>query len=299
MKLRKPLTRNWNIFKKILIISITFFTISCSRYSQKNVITQDDRNVAELITDYIRFKTSDNENVLLGFPDTLGFIIERQQYVISYCGDLNSARWVSWFVDKNSYGVVPRYSGNFRTERTLPLHYTVVRHSDYTRSGYDRGHIVRSKERTQTVEDNIATFYLTNVIPQKDVLNRGIWSQFENYCERLAKERDKQLFIIAGGWYPENPQRINNKIAIPDSCWKVVLILCNTKTINCIDTTTQIIAVMMPNDATARGMQWQNFLTTAKRIEQATGFNFFATIPPQVKTVIEKRKYKKDIMISF
>ena len=285
-----------SIYKKFVIIAIAIFAISCSRHTQKIVVTIDDRSMADTnVTN--RYKTSNNENVVLGFPDTLGFIIERPQYVISYCDDLNSARWVSWFVDKNSYGTVPRYSGNFRTERVLPPHFTVIRHSDYTRSGYDRGHIVRSKERTQTVEDNIATFYLTNIIPQKDVLNRGIWSQFENYYERLAKEQDKQLYIISGGWYSENPQRINNKIAIPDSCWKVVLILCNTKTINCIDTTTQIIAVMMPNDETAKGQQWQSFITTSSRIEHSTNFSFFALIPPQVKIVIEKRKYISGINI--
>jgi len=287
------------ICRNLAIISISIFVISCSRHTQKIIVTQDDRRVSDISINKNRFSTSDNENVKLGFPDTLGFIIERSQYVISYCEDLNSARWASWFVDKNSYGPVTRYGGSFKTETALPPHFTAIRHSDYTRSGYDRGHIVRSKERTQTVEDNISTFYLTNVFPQKDALNRGIWAHFENYCERIAKEQDKQLFIIAGGWYSDNPQRINNKVAIPDSCWKVVLVLCNTKTINCIDTTAQIIAVMMPNDETAKGRQWHHFLTTANRIEHSTGFNFFAIIPPQIKTVIEKRKYKSDIIAMF
>lgn len=277
-----------DIYKKFLIIAIAIFAISCSRQTQNIFVPKDKRNVTK---ENAIHNILDNKNVLLGLPDNLGFIIERKQYVISYSENLNVARWVSWFVDSSSYGAESRYRGNFITDPLLPSHFTIVRHADYTGSGYNRGHIVRSKERTQSAEDNITTFFLTNIIPQKEALNKGIWLQFEYYCEQLVKEQNKQLFIVSGGRYSENPQRINNKVAIPDSCWKVVLVLCNDKNINCIDTTTQIIAVMMPNDTTARSTHWQNFLTTARNIELTTGFNFFATIPPKIQNVIEKRRY--------
>jgi len=233
-----------------------------------------------------------NLNTVLGYPDSLGFIIERPQYVISYSSELNSARWASWYVDKNSFGTVKRFKGNFITDATLPANYTIIRHSDYTNTGFDRGHLVKSEERTQTVEDNKATFYLTNVIPQHPNLNRKIWAQLENYRKKLAKD-NKQLFIVAGGLYSENLQRINEKIAIPDSCWKVILILDSGKNVADIDTNTQIIAVMMPNDSTSKNFKdWKIFLTTARSIEQSTGFNFFPKINFDIQEIIENRKYR-------
>ena len=247
---------------------ILFFVISTVAYSQVNL------------------------NTVLGYPDSLGFIIERPQYVISYCSELNSARWASWYVDKNSFGTVKRRKGDFIADTTLPATYTIIRHSDYTNTGFDRGHLVKSEERTQTIEDNRATFYLTNVIPQHPNLNRRIWAQLENYRKKIAKE-NKQLFIVAGGLYSENPQRINGKVAIPDSCWKVILILDSGKTVNDIDTNTQIIAVMMPNDSTSRNFtDWQEFLTTVRHIEQATGFNFYPKVTPEIQAIIENRKYR-------
>jgi len=93
--------------------------------------------------------------------------------------------------------------------------------------------------------------------------------------------------------YSENPQRVNDKIAIPDSCWKVILILDSGKTINDIDTNTQIIAVMMPNDSTSKNFkEWKVFLRTARQIEQATNFNFFPKVNPQTQAIIENRRYK-------
>jgi len=253
---------------KIKLILFYFFLLSTVAYSQGN------------------------PNTVLGYPDSAGFIIDRPQYVISYCGELNSARWASWYVDKNSYGSVKRFKGNFITDTTLPTYYTIIKHSDYTHSGYDRGHLVKSEDRTKTKEDNRATFFLTNVIPQEPNLNRGIWLKLEDYCKNLAQKQNKQLFIVAGGLYSNNPQKINNKIAIPDSCWKIILILDSGKTINDIDTNTQIIAVMMPNDSTSKNFEyWKCFLKTTRQIEKSTHFNFFPKVNSQIQAIIENRKY--------
>ena len=246
--------------------------------------------------------SEDDLNILLGYPDSLGYIIKRPQYVISYSQDLNSARWVSWYVNKDCYGMIKRYSGSFITDTTLPETYTIIKHSDYNKSGYDKGHLVRSEERTQSEEDNKATFYLTNIIPQYPDLNRKIWLHLEDYCKKLCKEENKQLFIVSGGKYKKRYKKINNKIAIPDSCWKVVLILDSGKTINNIDTNTQIIAVMMPNKAvkiksTQKPIIWSKFLTTTKKIENSTGFNFFPNIKPEIQEVIENKKYKNNNLI--
>jgi endonuclease G len=219
----------------------------------------------------------------------LGFVIDRPQDVVSYCGDLNAARWVSWRVVKEDYGPAKRFGGNFITDRSLPRSYAVIRHSDYTGSGYDRGHIVRSLERTRNDEDNKSTFLLTNIIPQVPSLNRDVWLQLELYCEMLAKERDKQLFIVSGGRYSADPKRLKGKIAVPDSCWKVVLVLDKGKTV--VDVNTEIIAVMMPNNATVGNSVWKDYLTTTRAIERSTGFDFFAKVEQRVQDVIENRKY--------
>ncbi len=238
------------------------------------------------------------KNIAFGIPKAKSktkneFIINREQYTLSYNSTLNSANWVSWYVSTDYYGKVKRFVGNFIADTTLPIDFTSVTHSDYTNSGYDRGHLVRSEERTKTIEDNKSTFILSNIIPQTPDLNRGIWLKLENYCKQLCFLENKQLFIIAGGKYFKKPNKINNKIAIPDSCWKVVLILDKGKEAKDIDTSAKIIAVMMPNIYGIRNEDWQKYITTAKKIERSTGYDFFKEIPIKIQNIIEGRRYKK------
>lgn len=262
-----------SIYKKIVIVGlIVLYSFALNAQGEKNTALGIPKAKTKL--------KAKNE-----------FIINREQYTLSYNSMLNSANWASWYASNDSYGKVKRYKGKFISDTTLPISFTTVTHSDYTNSGYDRGHIVRSKERSKTIEDNKSTFILSNIIPQTPDLNRGIWLKLEKYCKKLCFSNNKQLFIIAGGKYSKKPDKINNKIAIPDSCWKVILILDKDNDINNIDTSAQIIAVMQPNINGIRDDDWQKYITTARKIERSTGYNFFSKIDDKVQDIIEKRKY--------
>lgn len=48
----------------------------------------------------------------------------------------------------------------------IPAEWEPVQGSDYSGSGFDRSHITPSAARTNTVQNNSATFLMTNMIPQ-------------------------------------------------------------------------------------------------------------------------------------
>jgi len=52
---------------------------------------------------------------------------------------------------------------------------------DYTKSGYDRGHILPSKDRSDTPEQNKAVFTMLNILPQSPPCNRGPWEKAERF----------------------------------------------------------------------------------------------------------------------
>jgi len=169
-----------------------------------------------------------------------------------------------------------------------------VNHDDYTNSGYDRGHIVRSEERTATPEDNKSTFYLTNVIPQTPDLNRGVWLNFEYYCEHLCKKENKTLYVYAGGvFHSDSTLKGEGKVAIPDSCFKIVLVLDEGQDISTVSKETIVIAVMMPNIEGVRRDKWGQYITTVRRIEQSTGYNFFSTLSDELQDILETRSYEE------
>ncbi len=219
------------------------------------------------------------------------FLIFRKQYVLSYNKDKCVTNWVSWNLNSSWFGDVPRFKGNFITDPNLPNNFCRAKHKDYTNSGYDKGHIVRSEERTNTAENNKATFILTNVIPQARDLNRGPWLALERYCEVLCKKNYKELYIIAGGIY-HTSKKVNKKITIPDSCFKIIVILDKGKKSASVNSKTQIISVAMPNINGIRNADWHTYISTVDRIEYSTGYNFLNKIPEPLQSKLEKKKFK-------
>ncbi len=284
---------NLKINKLKLLFLVAAFSIgaiisfhSCNN-SKSNPINSND--------DLYNIPKISSIHVALGVPEDSDssddYDIVRNQYVISYNKDLNVSNWVAWNLDADWYGDVPRYSGNFISDTSLPSQFYHVKHSDYTNSGYDRGHMVRSEERTKTNEDNKSTFLLTNIIPQTPDLNQGVWLKLEYYCEDLCKQQNKELYIVAGGIY-HTKSKIKDLVTIPDSCFKIIVVLNRSQGLKNIDDNTEVIAVVMPNIQGVRSDDWQKYSTTVDRIEFSTGYDFLNCLPKKIQAVIESKQVK-------
>ncbi len=235
-------------------------------------------------------------HVELGIPkdqdDSNDYLIKRNQYVLSYNTDKNVANWVSWNLNKKWFGKTKRYKGNFLKDPLIQKGAYKVKHSDYTNSGYDRGHMVMSEERTRTKTDNKSTFYLSNILPQTEDLNQILWRGFEDYCNDLCRQDNKELYIIAGGiFHTEN--KIKNKICIPDSCFKIVVVLDRGEGVQEITDTTLVIAVMMPNQNGIDDLDWKHYTTSVRKIEWSTGYDFLNSVDSSIQDVIERQIYRE------
>ena len=218
------------------------------------------------------------------------FYIVRPQYFISYNQNRNTPNWVSWNLDSAWYGDAKRYSGSFLVDTALPPTMYWVTHSDYTNSGYDRGHMVRSEERTKNDADNYSTFFLTNILPQTPDLNQHVWLSLEMECERMCKTDNKELYVIAGGKFSASPNKLKGKVSVPDSCWKIVVVLQRGEKMENVTATTPVYAVMMNNGIYAKDKyDWKLYKTTARAIEQSTGYNFLSDVPQSIQDVIETK----------
>ncbi|MBD1210700.1 MAG: DNA/RNA non-specific endonuclease [Ignavibacteria bacterium] len=262
----------------VILFLLAFGASACQTVSSTSKIT----------TDTLRYGSIHLETGIPRDADsTDDYLMIRPQYAVSYNNKRNVPNWVSWNLNASWYGDAPRYSGNFITDVSLPSHFVRVTHGDYTNSGFDRGHLVRSEERTRNDEDNRSTFLMTNIIPQAPELNRLGWLRFEEECERLCKQGNKELYVISGGVF-KSGATINNKVAIPDSCWKIVVVLERGQTLSNITATTQVLAVMMPNTAEAIN-DWKPYTTTVAKVEVSTGYSFFRAVPDAVRTMLKNQ----------
>ncbi|MEG5007684.1 DNA/RNA non-specific endonuclease [Microcoleus sp. B5-C4] len=237
-----------------------------------------------------------NRNLLLGNPSNAvssiasidNYLMVKPQYVMSYNSKTKTANWVSWQLNRSWIGAADRQD-NFRPDDALPDAWYKVRPNDYTGSGYDRGHIAPSADRTRNEADNSSTFLMTNMMPQVPELNRGLWGDLEDYCRELVQQ-GKELYIIAGPVGRKGSIGKKEKIAVPARNWKVIVVLDRQGLgMQGITADTRTIAVMMPNDASVKGRGWKSFRVPVKQVERETGLNFLSNVPLQVQQVIESK----------
>lgn len=198
------------------------------------------------------------------------FLLFRPQYALSYNANLGIANWVSWELHSSWFGNSGRFNGNFLVDTGLPPSYFRANHHDYTNSGYDRGHLVRSHERTNNAENNRSTFYLSNCMPQHPDLNRGVWLSFEKHCESLCLDSGFVLRIISGGIQPCIDKLANNQLCIPAAFYKIVYIDRRTNDTNRF----RVLSVIMPNEAGIRKADWRKYQRSISEIEALCGYAF-------------------------
>lgn len=232
-------------------------------------------------------------HLAMGIPtdgdDSDDYLLVKPQYALSYNKKLNDPNWVSSNLDASYFGDAPRFSGQFMPDPSLPDGFYRVRHADYTGSGYDRGHMVRSEERTRNDADNESTFFTDNLLPQYHDLNAGPWLKLEMYCQKLAQKQNKELYIVAGGIFPAKPETIGKGVAVPTSTYKIVVVLDRNQSVENVTESTRVIAVSMPNKKGILSEGWGQYRTTVAELEKATRYNFLPDVPERIQRVIEAR----------
>jgi endonuclease G len=213
--------------------------------------------------------------------------MKKSQYAISYHRDHGIPNWVSWHLGYLDLGSAPRCDC-FSSDTTLPTGWYRVTSSSYTGSGYDRGHMCPSADRTASSTDNAVTFKMTNILPQAPDNNQGPWAALEDYCRSLIGS-GKELYIISGG---DNSKGTidSGRVQIPAYTWKVILVLPEgSSDVSRVTTSTRVIAVDMPNNQGIRTTDWRSYRTSVDQIESWTGYNFFSAVPASIQSVIEAR----------
>jgi endonuclease G, mitochondrial len=234
----------------------------------------------------------------LGIPDastavstnTTHYLSVKHQYVVSYNGSRKTPNWSSWELNSSWLGTTARQD-TYRPDDTLPTNIPQASLADYSGSGFDRGHMCPSADRTLSVADNTNTFYLTNMVPQSSNNNQGPWANLEDYSRSLASS-GKELMIISGPIYSGTIQTVGNGLEVPTSVWKVITVLDSpTQGAANVTTATRVIAVIMPNldSEISISADWHTFRTTTRAIEAATGLNIMADVPQAIQDVIETK----------
>jgi endonuclease G len=244
---------------------------------------------------------SRDDNMALGNPSGAtsslsnpnNYLLTKPQYSLSYNASRGIPNWVSWHLNRAWLGSAPRQD-DFRPDPALPSGFYQVSSNSYIGSGFDRGHNCPSADRTTELDDNSATFLMTNMIPQAANNNQRTWSALEEYGRTLV-EQGNEVYIIMGN-YGKGGTGLNGRattidqgrITVPARVWKVLVVLPEgTNDVQRIAAgEARIIAVDTPNDQSV-SPDWSRYRVSVDAIEEATGFDLLSNIPVEAQDRLE------------
>lgn len=289
--------------KQIKFLAIALFLIASFLSSCKKEITVEPQSTNTQVSVGVEKEAAVRDNnMALGNPSNAtnstsnfnNYLMTKTDYSLSYNRTKGTPNWVSWHLNMAWKGSAPRVNA-FAADITLPSTWTKVTPSDYTNSGFDKGHICPSDDRDFSVAENKETFLMTNMVPQAPINNQQTWRYLEAYCQKLALNSGMEMYIIAGpngsgGTGSKGPATsiANGKVKVPSKVWKVIVLLPDgSNDISRVTTSTRVIAVLMPNKQTVNTQPWGYYRVSVDQIEALTGYNFLSNVPVSIQNTIE------------
>ena len=98
--------------------------------------------------------------------------------------------------------------------KSLPF---TAKNKDYTKSGYERGHLANAEDFAYDCNAERETFWYYNCSPQTEGLNLGQWKKDETDIRRQSQSA--KILIICGSYFSNNT--IGAGVYVPKFCWKV------------------------------------------------------------------------------
>ena len=198
---------------------------------------------------------------------------------------LRAQRWTAFRWDKSNSVTNTKRSDVWGEDPLIPAEYRTSQ-SDYSGSGYTRGHMIASQDRVNSYKANVQTFYYSNMQPQLYGFNtQGIWYELENYIRNAYNTnafRDT-LYVVKGGTISAGNYTTVKGLPVPN--YFFMALLCRK-----LSDTTQggykAIAFWMEHKSNTDS-NYKKYAISIDELEQKTGIDFFPNLPDNIERVVE------------
>jgi endonuclease G len=159
---------------------------------------------------------------------------------------------------------------------------------------YDRGHQIPNADRNGVSGMQAQTYYWTNSTPQLAAFNQGIWQNLETAVRTVMQSTDS-VYVVTGPVYQTvggsetvrtfvNSSNDSKVVPIPNYYYKVIL---KVRRSGGQVTAASAIGFWFTHEAHS-SESYTAYAKSVDYIEQMTGFNFFANLPPSVESTAEQ-----------
>lgn len=220
-------------------------------------------------------------------PVSGGEVVHHSYYSLSYIEKHELSEWVCYELTRESLRLpkVPRYN-RFDADHKVKTLSAV--HSDYSGTGYDRGHLVPAADMAFNETAMKETFYMSNIAPQVRQFNNGIWRELEEQVRDWAFKSGR-VIVVTG---PILTQGIRgkigrNEVSVPSYFYKIVLDIASEES--------DAIAFIIPNELSEKPLQ--EYAVTIDSVEAITGIDFFSelfspTLQEKIESTVDPGRWR-------
>jgi endonuclease G, mitochondrial len=166
---------------------------------------------------------------------------------------------------KNSSGAVER-KNNFRPDPLVSN--DSASPEDYSKSGYDKGHLYPAADKSFDAQAMSETFYISNMSPQVPTLNRRIWKKLEGLVMSWSLQADS-LYIVTWPIFVNNKESIGpDKMTVPGCYYKVIYDPTGKQ---------KMIGFILSNEQMSG--QLSNYSVSVDSVEEVIKIDFFHNLP--------------------
>lgn len=204
-------------------------------------------------------------------------MVRHTYYTVSYNEKYEQANWVYYtLTDSMILNGGEERSNKFKMDKMVVT--GSAKSSDYTKSGYDRGHLCPAADMGFNPVANEESFLMSNISPQTPDFNRGIWKELETNVRKWAI-KERKLFVVSGPVFTNAKGTVGqDEVLVPGYFFKIIY-----------DATDEpkLITFVLPNEKSDRPLT--DFAVTTDEAEKLTGFDFFSQLPDDLESKLESR----------
>lgn len=268
-------------------------------------VINENRNTSGVTAAQTRLefpKLKDNGSLVIVHRAQLNKTQEGINYCVEWDPAINAQRWSCYqmysSINYHSSYNVSRYKADndgtlspecqYPNDPDLSVAYQMTA-DPYKYNGYDHGHICPSADRLRSTESNYQTFYITNMQPQLNVFNAGIWEVMEEQVRTWAAMSDT-LYVCKGGTIDKQEHIIRyltdqidgkNKIPVPRYFFMAIL----SKTGN----NYKALGFWVEHLNEDHKMDaLRGYTVSIDLLEKYTGLDFFCNLPDDIEDNVEK-----------
>lgn len=228
-----------------------------------------------------------NTMVFAGIPSSKEHftrIFRNDAYMVGYSDSKNNPLWVVYKLtspDKNAPHL--KRPENFKSDWR---NFGLVTHEDYTHSGYDRGHMAPNHAIALLYgkEAQRQTFLMTNITPQKSILNQNLWQFLEEIELYKFTNNAKELWVFTGPLFDRKIKYLKktSPIEIPDAFYKIYIKIEQSGHI-------KTLSFIIPQTVKSNE-KLETYIVSIDEVEKQSGFDFLKELDAQLEESVEAKK---------